>query len=330
MSVSREKVGYTMKSMKPVRINVSTSACQNKMFLGHRNMNLATWWGAVRKDKYSSMISMIFKSAEIRIKSTPIRVVAFEKKQEKGNSYSFIFSREQSAYKGHHWHVLLGVCETYRSGTRLPECFSDHTEERRAGPAPPLYHPHKDRKRERKHLKERPTHRLEITSWRLFDFNSSNLRNKQNHVSACVVSHMKEDFNGEVSHVLFSRRTGLNTSSVLFLFKVQSFKPMFEQSLNIPEFNCFVPKGQGGKFSFGFNNINQFSLYLTHRVDVLQTSILDESWGPKVWLQQTEWVLNNLFMETFFSRTASTAYTFSLFSLTLTYWTSLKVSRSAS
>lgn len=46
--------------------------------------------------------------------------------------------------------------ETYRSGTRLLECFFDHTVERRAGRAPPLYHPHKDRKSERRYLKAIP------------------------------------------------------------------------------------------------------------------------------------------------------------------------------
>lgn len=53
--------------------------------------------------------------------------------------------------------------ETYQSGTRLPGCFFDHTEERRAGRAPPLYHPHEDRKRERRYLKGHPTRRLKIT-----------------------------------------------------------------------------------------------------------------------------------------------------------------------
>lgn len=58
------------------------------------------------------------------------------------------------------WRVF---CETYQSGTRLPGCFFDRTKERRAGRAPPLYHPHKDRKRERRYLKGHPTHRLKIT-----------------------------------------------------------------------------------------------------------------------------------------------------------------------
>lgn len=46
---------------------------------------------------------------------------------------------------------------TYRSEIRLPACFFDHTEERRAGRAPPLYHPHKDRQGERRYFKGHPT-----------------------------------------------------------------------------------------------------------------------------------------------------------------------------
>lgn len=45
----------------------------------------------------------------------------------------------------------------YQSETRLPACFFDHTEERRAGRAPPLYRPHKDRQQERRYFKGHPT-----------------------------------------------------------------------------------------------------------------------------------------------------------------------------
>lgn len=58
----------------------------------------------------------------------------------------------------------------YQSETRLPACFFDHTEERRAGRAPPLYRPHKDRQGERRYciLKGIP-HSPENIFERLFD-----------------------------------------------------------------------------------------------------------------------------------------------------------------
>lgn len=48
------------------------------------------------------------------------------------------------------------IYETYRSGIQLLGWFVDHTVERRGGRALPLYHPHKDRKRERRYLKGIP------------------------------------------------------------------------------------------------------------------------------------------------------------------------------
>lgn len=48
------------------------------------------------------------------------------------------------------------ISETYRSGIQLLGWFVDHTVERRGGRALPLYHPHKDRKRERRYLKGIP------------------------------------------------------------------------------------------------------------------------------------------------------------------------------
>lgn len=100
-----------------------------------------------------------------------------------------------------------GFGETYQSGIQLPVCFFDHTEERRAGRAPPLYHPHKDRKRERIYLKGHPTHTtLKITWQRLFDSRAQRRQLRQSHTSAFHVQIPDFALQRVVSHTLFSER----------------------------------------------------------------------------------------------------------------------------
>lgn len=120
---------------------------------------------------------------------------------------------------------------TYRSGTRLPGCFFDHTEERRAGRAPPLYHPHKDRKRARRYLKGHPTHRLKITSKVIWLQHSPpealRLFKERPNKSSCVSKEAQQTLKNhwrEISHILFSKRTRLPNTSVLFPPQVQAVK----------------------------------------------------------------------------------------------------------
>lgn len=124
-------------------------------------------------------------------------------------------------------------CETYQSGTRLPVCFFDHTGERRAGRAPPLYHPHKDREREREDILKGIPHTPENNFSKVIWFQHSPPWTLQKSSSPykcflfCFVkiSNFKESLQRVVSHILFSKRARLpNTSSIVFLLQVQAVK----------------------------------------------------------------------------------------------------------
>lgn len=140
MSVSRENVGYTMKSMKPVGANADT-------FVGSTysvDFFHLSW-------KISAEFCHFFKSKKHRNRTA------------EDVSYS---TPGLNIWKGFSGCCCFGLFvflddfwETYQSGTLLPGCFFDHTEERRAGRVPTLYHPHKDRERDgkRRYIKGHPT-----------------------------------------------------------------------------------------------------------------------------------------------------------------------------